>query len=705
MYSVVRTATHIYLAGDFTTLVSNGGTDSVPAGNIAALNPDGTPDRTFSVTTNGTVRKIALGPDGNLYVGGAFTTLTDPGGSQAHPRVARILVGTGTVDASWSPSVSGTNAVVYGLAFSPPAQVGEPAVYVGGRFSGASTGPAAAPRDNAAAFGATTGSLQPWAPAADNNNNPTDPHGPSVRDILVDTSTQPGTTRVYIAGEFDEVNQNTAVHGVALVTPDTGALVLNSTGSVAFVPPLSTCNDGLALAMGTYGLNKTPALWLADGGQCNGLFAFAPGTGRKYKQVQSDGDVQTLAVQGDYVYVGGHFLTFDNITTFVHTARVAMATGTADASWSPAMSPSIAPYFYGVWSVFPYTDQAGTYYLYEAGVFKNVNGVPAAKFAWFTNAAGAAPGAPTNVAATPGDSSATVTWNRPASDGGSAIMSYTVTASPGPAAATVSGSPPATSATVTGLTNGVSYTFTVTASNAAGTGPPSAPSSAVTPSSTAQCGPPGAPRYNIAAPPAALSVDSPPTVPGAVSWTSAAGAGCSYELQRSDGGGQWSTVYSGSATSDSVSLAVGGSYAFQVRSIDSNAVPSAWATGATFSLNGGQETDAAVTYAGTFTSASNTGYWGGTAASTVALSDSATVSFSGSSIAIVGIKCPGCGAIQVYVDGVKAGQVTEYASTTAYRRIIFTKSWSSSGTHAVRIENLGTSGHGKMVLDGFVTIG
>ena len=94
-----------------------------------------------------------------------------------------------------------------------------------------------------------------------------------------------------------------------------------------------------------------------------------------------------------------------------------------------------------------------------------------------------APAAPTAVTATPGNASAQVSWTAPA-NGGSAITSYTVTPFIGTTAqtpATVTGSPPATSTTVTGLTNGTAYTFTVTATNAIGTGPASAPSSAVTP--------------------------------------------------------------------------------------------------------------------------------------------------------------------------------------------------------------------------------
>ena len=68
-------------------------------------------------------------------------------------------------------------------------------------------------------------------------------------------------------------------------------------------------------------------------------------------------------------------------------------------------------------------------------------------------------------------------WAAP-SDGGAAISGYTVTASPGGATCTTT---TATSCAVVGLSNGVAYTFTVTATNDVGTSGPSGVSSSVTP--------------------------------------------------------------------------------------------------------------------------------------------------------------------------------------------------------------------------------
>jgi hypothetical protein len=102
-----------------------------------------------------------------------------------------------------------------------------------------------------------------------------------------------------------------------------------------------------------------------------------------------------------------------------------------------------------------------------------------------TPVAAVAPSAPTGVAAQPASQSARVTWTLPDSDGDSPITGQTITPYVGSTAQTpVQVSASATSATVTGLTDGTSYTFKVTATNAVGTSPASGASNAVTPQAT-----------------------------------------------------------------------------------------------------------------------------------------------------------------------------------------------------------------------------
>jgi uncharacterized repeat protein (TIGR01451 family) len=120
---------------------------------------------------------------------------------------------------------------------------------------------------------------------------------------------------------------------------------------------------------------------------------------------------------------------------------------------------------------------------------------------------GSVPGAPTIGVATAGNAQATITFTAPTSNGGSPITSYTARSSPG----SITASGPASPLTVGGLANGTAYTFTVTATNAAGTGPASGPSNVVTPASV-----PGAPT-NVAANPRdgrAIVAFSPPASNG-----------------------------------------------------------------------------------------------------------------------------------------------------------------------------------------------
>ena len=82
------------------------------------------------------------------------------------------------------------------------------------------------------------------------------------------------------------------------------------------------------------------------------------------------------------------------------------------------------------------------------------------------------PGAPASLVATGGDTSVTLLWTAPSSDGGSTVSSYSVEMSSNNGAtwAVAAGSVGGLGVTIAGLTNGTSYKFRVSARNAAGLG-------------------------------------------------------------------------------------------------------------------------------------------------------------------------------------------------------------------------------------------
>lgn len=184
----------------------------------------------------------------------------------------------------------------------------------------------------------------------------------------------------------------------------------------------------------------------------------------------------------------------------------------------------------------------------------------------FVVTAEAKPSAPTITTAVSGDQQATITFTAPASTGGTPITGYTVTATDHTASArggeTCSPTGDNLTCTVMGLTNGDHYTFTVVATNALGSGTPSAASAVVIPSTV-----PDAPTDAIA-----RWGDASATV----SWTPPADDGgaavTSYTVTASDAttpanGGQTCTVTVSSSSKDQCTvtgLTNGDSYTYTV---------------------------------------------------------------------------------------------------------------------------------------------
>ena len=126
----------------------------------------------------------------------------------------------------------------------------------------------------------------------------------------------------------------------------------------------------------------------------------------------------------------------------------------------------------------------------------------------------AVPSPPLDVIATAtGPDSASISFSPPSSDGGSPILSYTVTSSPDNITVTNSVSP-FSPITITGLTGNTIYTFTVVATNSNGSSDPSSASTPVTTSPSTVPSPPLNVNATSTAPDSAIVYFSPPLSTG-----------------------------------------------------------------------------------------------------------------------------------------------------------------------------------------------
>ena len=220
----------------------------------------------------------------------------------------------------------------------------------------------------------------------------------------------------------------------------------------------------------------------ASGIQLNSNF-YAPGTGVSMSSNKISGFYYGIHITGSN-YGGGFaapsgFLVEDNTVTGSLQNGIELNPGTDNASApSGGTLSDNSSTGSGTYDCFDASSGSGT--AGTANTWLNDIGTTSSPRGLCTTL----PGAPTGVSATSANHSAPVSWTAPASDGGSDITGYTVTAadsttpSNGGETCTTTG---ALTCTVTGLTNGDSYTFTVVATNGVGDGPASAPSNAVIP--------------------------------------------------------------------------------------------------------------------------------------------------------------------------------------------------------------------------------
>ncbi|MEU9063471.1 N-acetylmuramoyl-L-alanine amidase [Streptomyces sp. NPDC048430] len=112
--------------------------------------------------------------------------------------------------------------------------------------------------------------------------------------------------------------------------------------------------------------------------------------------------------------------------------------------------------------------------------------------------------------------------------------------------------------------------------------------------------------------------------------------------------------------------------------------------------------ESAATKSGTWTIKSSSSYLGGKSYGSSSKNASLTWTFTGRSAAWVVSRASTSGQAYIYVDGAKAATVDLKSATTKYRDALWTKTWTSSAKHTIKITVVGTSGRPAITTDGLV---
>jgi hypothetical protein len=331
----------IFLGGDFTRVRAPGSTGLGTVRNhLAALSATTGALLPWNPNANGQVRALRVGPSGaTIYAGGSFTTV----GGKSRLHLAAIATDGGAVRL-WHAN---TDGAVDALAVSANR------LYAGGAFLHVK----GSTRNRLAAIGLTsTAPLEAWTPHAN----------AEVRALAL----SPGGGRVFAGGDFTVMNGHAVEHFAALLVAKGG---VRPYGAHPSYPVTSI---------------KVSAQTTYIGGAGNGghIAAFTSVSGARRWSVETDGDVQGIAIRDGDLYTGGHFnnVCQGNLGTgnpLVCTTPIARrhlfavnATNGALTTWNPDLN-SVS----GVFAV-----SASAQEVVAGGVFTKVHGTAQQGVARFT---------------------------------------------------------------------------------------------------------------------------------------------------------------------------------------------------------------------------------------------------------------------------------------------------------------------------------
>ncbi|HEX7347494.1 MAG TPA: hypothetical protein VF253_11935, partial [Candidatus Limnocylindrales bacterium] len=140
-------------------------------------------------------------------------------------------------------------------------------------------------------------------------------------------------------------------------------------------------------------------------------------------------------------------------------------------------------------------------------------------------------------------------------------------------------------------------------------------------------------------------------------------------------------------------------YKFCVRTIDTANLVSLTGRCVAFNTAAYSESSGALKYSSGWGLASSTVYVGGKAKYSKTAGRSVSFTFTGNRFAWLSRVASTNGSAKVYVDGVLSKTVSLYGTTAVNQKVAYSKSWSSIGTHTIRIVVVGTAGHPTVVVD------